>query len=142
MTLKKIISTVSKFLLVSVFGLSSCINAVEYGSPYAEYELKGRVTDEDSNPIPGIKVSLDDPQNRYNADTTDISGEFEFNKERIFPPGDRMKVFFQDIDGPENGGEFALDSLELDVYQIEEGSRWYKGAFKSDDVEIRLKKKE
>lgn len=142
MTLRKIFSTVSKFLLVSVFGLSSCIGAVEYGSPYAEYELKGRVTDEDSNPIPGIKVSLEHPSSIYEADTTDVSGEFEFNKERIFPPDDRMKVFFQDIDGPENGGEFALDSLELDVYQIEEGSRWYKGAFKSDDVEIRLKKKE
>ena len=56
---------------------------------------------------------------------------------------DKMKVFFQDIDGPDNGGEFALDSVEVKVYRIGEGDgNWFNGTFKSDDVEVRLKKKE
>ena len=43
----------------------------------------------------------------------------------------------------DNGGEFALDSVEVKVYRIGEGDgNWFNGTFKSDDVEVRLKKKE
>ena len=31
---------------------------VEYGTPYAEYEVKGRVSDAEGTPISGVRVSI------------------------------------------------------------------------------------
>ena len=36
------------------------VPAPEYGSPYAEYFVKGKVTDEAGNPIKGIAVTVPD----------------------------------------------------------------------------------
>ena len=143
--MKKFIAIISKFFLVTLFGLpQACIGLgrVEYGCPIVDYQLKGVVMDEDSNPIKGIKVSLEDPDG-YAENTTDASGQFAFDEKLTAFDIDKMKVFFQDIDGPDNGGEFALDSVEVKVYRIGEGDgNWFNGTFKSDDVEVRLKKKE
>ena len=39
------------------FSITSCGATDEYGSPYAEYELKGKVTDMNGDPIQGIEIN-------------------------------------------------------------------------------------
>lgn len=144
--MKKILAAVSKFLLVTLFGIpQACIQTTmcEYGCPTVDYQLKGTVMDEDMNPIEGIKVSITDSQNGYKADEmTDVSGEFAFNETIAGFSIDEVRVFFRDIDGSDGGGEFAPDSLKVSVHKVAEGDgNWHRGTFESDDVEIYLKKK-
>lgn len=145
--MRKLLAAISKFFLVSLFGIpQACFDdgtyVCEYGCPTVRYQLNGKVMDEDSNPVPGIKVSLEHPDNPYETDTTSVSGKFVLDELLGGFSLEKVRVYFTDVDGPDNGGEFAADSLDLEVYRIEEGDgNWYNGAFKSDDVEIRLKKK-
>ncbi|HIZ85235.1 MAG TPA: radical SAM-associated putative lipoprotein [Candidatus Coprenecus stercoravium] len=114
---------------------------VEYGVPYASYEIKGRVTDADGNPIKGIKVDM---LSEYDVDSagnitlypfyseedvlTDESGRFHVRNGDF--PSDSLSVGFSDIDGAENGGEFATKVITKAVEQVEEGSgNWDKGVF-------------
>ena len=52
-------------ILLSVLGFSSCNNSnkeesilVEYGSPYATLEVSGKVTNEETNPLENIQVTV------------------------------------------------------------------------------------
>lgn len=144
--MKKILAAVSKFFLVTLFGIpQACIQTTmcEYGCPTVDYQLKGTVMDEDMNPIEGIKVSIEDSRNGHVADDmTDVSGEFVFNETITGFSIDEVRVFFRDIDGSDGGGEFAPDSLKVSVHKVAEGDgNWHRGTFESDDVEIYLKKK-
>lgn len=144
--MKKILAIVSKFFLVTLFGIpQACIQTTmcEYGCPTVDYQLKGTVMDEDMNPIEGIKVSIEDSRNGHVADDmTDVSGEFAFNETITGFSIDEVRVFFRDIDGSDGGGEFAPDSLKVSVHKVAEGDgNWHRGTFESDDVEIYLKKK-
>ena len=54
-----------KFLLLCLGfkSLTACDTDIwngpaEYGTPYAEYEVKGRVSDSEGTPVSGIKVSM------------------------------------------------------------------------------------
>ena len=56
-----------KFLLLCLGfkSLTACDTDIwngpaEYGTPYAEYEVKGRVSDSEGTPVSGIKVSMGD----------------------------------------------------------------------------------
>ncbi|MCL2325677.1 MAG: radical SAM-associated putative lipoprotein [Proteobacteria bacterium] len=49
--------------VATVFTLTACI--VEYGTPYAEFSLKGKVTDSDGKPIPDISVAVVDPREKW-----------------------------------------------------------------------------
>ena len=55
-----------KFLLLCLGfkSLTACDTDIwngpaEYGTPYAEYEVKGRVSDSEGTPVSGIKVSME-----------------------------------------------------------------------------------
>ena len=49
---------------------------VEYGTPYAEYEVKGRVSDSEGTPVSGIKVSMGDEYGMDSVAVTDAEGRF------------------------------------------------------------------
>ena len=65
-----------KFLLVCLGfkSLTACevfYGTDEYGTPYAEYEAKGRVSDSEGTPISGIKVSMGDEYGMDSVAVTD-----------------------------------------------------------------------
>ena len=69
-----------KFLLVCLGfkSLTACevfYGTDEYGTPYAEYEAKGRVSDSEGTPISGIKVSMGDEYGMDSVAVTDAEGE-------------------------------------------------------------------
>ena len=144
--------------LLSMLGFSCSLDEpdeygstpVEYGTPHADYILKGTVTDEVGAPIKGIKTSLKEVYGHktgYCVDSiqTNESGNYQLKlgKESNFFK-ENVKLIVEDIDGEANGGEFLSDTLDIDyskAVKVGEGDqRWYEGTFEVV-TDIKLKKK-
>lgn len=85
----------------------------EYGSPHANYEIKGKVTDRLNNSIPNIQIELRDsvPSRGWaHCDTiyTNSAGEFVWQTGEF--PGMTFKLTAIDTDDESNGGLFARDT--------------------------------
>ena len=105
--------------LLSMLGFSCSLDEpdeygstpVEYGTPHADYILKGTVTDEAGTPIKGIKTSLkeiskdDTGTHVFGIDSiqTNESGNYQL-KNSGMPYDKRVKLVVEDIDGEANGG--------------------------------------
>jgi putative lipoprotein (rSAM/lipoprotein system) len=125
--MKKII-TKSLSILGFTIPMFGCDAPEMYGTPWADYEVKGKVLDADGDPIKGIKVSLIEDQ--YNSQSTQSleNGTFKVSLGTI--PFDKLKLTAQDIDGAENGGEFEEQTIELDFSKVEatgDKDAWYNG---------------
>ena len=88
--------------LFALFGMTlTCVAC--YGVEYTEYResfsASGRVVDSEGEPITGIKVSV---ANSHTA--TDESGWF-------FIRGYNTGIYFSDIDGEANGGNFKSRTI-------------------------------
>lgn len=147
-----IIVKVSRFLLPLLgFALIESCAKDMYGCPYADFEAKGKVSDEEGKGIQGIRViiSADSDGTDYSgtplADTlwTDHKGEYitkpGFVTER-FAYMDKLKLEFEDVDGAENGGEFQKVEIEVPVIQVEEGKGWYRGGYEAGADVTMIKK--
>lgn len=111
----------------------------EYGCPFAEYSVKGRVVDADKNPINNIEVLLDEFPWPVR---TDEDGSFHVSGE-AFPDMPTMTLRVTDTDGEENGGEFESKEVEVEMEHVETGDGgWYEGRYESEDVEIVLERKQ
>jgi putative lipoprotein (rSAM/lipoprotein system) len=136
---------------------------VEYGTPHADYIVKGLVTDEASTPIQGIKTSLkqtwqtDAGPYVFGIDSiqTNESGIYQLKSNGI-PAGQtkliiediaagQTKLIIEDIDGDANGGLFLSDTLDIDydkAVKTKEGDgRWYGGVYEIIQ-DVKLKKKQ
>ncbi len=138
--MKKII-TKSLSILGFTIPMFGCDAPEMYGTPWADYEVKGKVLDADGDPIKGIKVSLIEDQ--YNSQSTQSleNGTFKVSLGTI--PFDKLKLTAQDIDGVENGGQFEEKTVELDFSKIKytgESDGWYHGK-KSLEQDIVLEEK-
>lgn len=130
------------------FNVVSCGVEDEYGSPYAEFRVKGKVTDMNGNPIGGVGITLkstDDNKNLY-----PLAGDYEM----VMPPLTQedgsyditfnsfpehsLRIIAEDIDGPENG-PFKTDSIDVEVGDLEGGKSWYMGKAQVNAPDIKLK---
>lgn len=146
--MRSIIIKLIKILLpiLGVATVDSCIGRVEYGCPYADFHATGNVSDEDDKAIQGIRVvvSAENPGNYTGEPITDTvwtnhSGNYYSNFEE-FAYVKKVTLEFEDIDGPENGGEFQKVEIEVPVTQYKDGEGWYNGGFKSSADVTMLKK--
>jgi putative lipoprotein (rSAM/lipoprotein system) len=114
---------------------------VEYGMPYATYEIKGVVTDKKTDkPIPNIRIVK--PVYEEFGDTlyTDANGKYVFNFSD-FPENEKtFKLKAEDIDGFQNGGLFISEEIDVVITKadkVESGQGWYSGKFvKTKDIEL------
>ena len=135
--------------LLALLGFQSCDPAtifngpdmygsgpVEYGSPYADYIFKGEASDEQGNPIQGIRVVLfpyGEQEDTVCGDTlfTGADGKVEKRLEYNWVQENDIKVKFEDVDGAENGSfknkELVGDAVT--IKQTSEGKKWYMGEF-------------
>ncbi len=93
------------WLLATMAGLlginmSSCeLVAMEYGCPSANFNVKGKVTDPQGNPIPGIQVT-----GNWDNDITNASGDYSLSATADPPyPENTIQIVFADVDSSENG---------------------------------------
>jgi putative lipoprotein (rSAM/lipoprotein system) len=109
---KSLIKSFDKIIVVllAILGVfNSCSQPDEYGTPYADYELKGVVTDkETSKPIKNIRVIYQ----TYHSDTTytDAEGKYAFIYSAEL--GEYFYLKIEDIDGEENGGDFETQEVK------------------------------
>lgn len=116
-------TTILNYILV-LLGFATTTSSCEYGTLAMDFEVSGRVDNQDLTPIAGIKVSA------VEDDVTALTSE----DGSFFISGTGMGAFlkFEDIDGPENGGEYAVKTEEVKVEQVEKGSgHWYKGNYEA-----------
>ena len=140
-------------VLLTVLGFSCCSKdeyRCEYGSPNADYFIEGTVTDEEGNLINGILVSAesyddyDDGRHWYNhaSKKTNYTGEYSLSFRGYI--SNHTKLVIQDVDGEDNGGEFANDTIDIDresATKTKEGDGgWYGGVY-GITQNIQLKKK-
>ena len=152
-----------------LLGFASCEKALngwdlreEYGTPSVDFKVKGTVTDEDENPLEGIRVivrreannqprsnqSYVDDYGRYHLyggdDTlyTDVKGKYESSVMDAFAVAEQ-KVYFDDVDGNANGA-FKSDSVLVRTAPQkkfkESDGNWYDGGYEYT-VDVKLKKK-
>lgn len=107
---------------------------VEYGSPYAEYFVKGKVTDDAGKPIKGIAVTA--PDKSVDTVFTSADGSYELNGG--FFPVETIDVKFTDVDDEENGGWFATQEKHVALEQQKEGQGWYFGVFGALGVDVKM----
>ena len=153
-------------MLLSLLGIGGC-DILEnggddggmrlmYGTPTADWSIKGKVTDEDNNPIGGIQVILGSRQentssviydvNYFPIDTliTGSDGTYSMSNDRNgrnHYPVKTLQVDVKDIDGPDNGGEFNDSQIVIRDIRYEGGSVWYKGRAEIQVPDFVLKKK-
>ena len=116
--------------LLGFVSFTDCMTQM-YGAPYVDLTVKGTVTDQKGNPIPGILVTIPE----LGADQkTDASGKVELTTTlggTIQLQG--FNLVFKDIDGPENGGSFAADTLynkDMEIKKVSGGhGDWHEGSY-------------
>ena len=135
------------YLMLSLLGFSACGNAPldMYGSPTVDFMAKGKVTDSEGTPIKGIVVSSTGLHSFVDgaglSAVTDENGAFVTNTIKEF--GVRGTLVFTDVDGAENGGDFATcekDLSKLPQTQLKEGEGWYRGEYEVT-ADVKLNKK-
>ena len=134
--------------MLGVAAVDSCevVGRVEYGCPYADFRSNGVVTDGEDKPIQGIRVvvSAENPGNYTGEPISDTvwtthSGQY-YCKYEEFAYVKNVKLEFEDVDGPENGGEFQKVEIEIPVTQYKDGESWYSGGFEANADVTMLKK--
>lgn len=136
---KKKIGMTGKIItaLLALLGFSLAGCREEYGCPYVNFHVSGRVVDAQANPIPGIEITADE----YGSTRSDSQGYFTIEENYASLPG---KICCTDRDGEENGGEFLPEEVDLEgrFVQTAKGSGWYEGAYKAELGEVTLTKAE
>ena len=130
------------------FSVTSCGATDEYGSPYAEYELKGKVTNMNGDPIQGIELNYGGIYNNvlfssyisemYKSPQTQKDGSYDIKFEDS--PMGIVRIIAKDIDGPENGS-FETDSIDVKIEGFEGGKSWFNGKAEVNIPDIKLKEK-
>jgi len=120
----------------------SFISREEYGCPYVEYKVSGRVVDENGEPVKGIGVyptresnaAYWDPQYAGDqADTTGVDGRFEISSIAHRQP---EKLIVIDTDGLENG-KYSDTEVAITPKQVKIGDgKWYDGSYEATDIEV------
>ena len=126
-----------------------------YGTPHADYQFSGTVTDESGSPVSGIKVSAKNVYRRYDSTLietygvdstlTDSKGKYAVEGEAFL--GEHiLKLIVEDLDGEANGGNFMNDTIDIDfdnakkVKEPDKDDYWSDGTF-AITQDIKLKKK-
>jgi len=144
--------------LLAIFGFANCETPTEYGSPHANFEFKGNITDSiTGKPIENIRIQVVDSGSVSHNDTlytygftvstgySASTGKYDLNASKECPE-DSVTYYLKvdDIDGIQNGGEFESKKIAVTIKESEwSGTKtegWVIGK-ESKTQDIKLKKK-
>ena len=134
--------------LLAIFGFAACEPMAEYGTPSADFIIKGTLTDSiSSTSVPNIRIIRGDYATYsyplFDTIYTDATGKYKMsvNSFPVESPTFHLKV--DDVDGTQNVGDFQSKTVEVVFISsdwIEKKSGWYAGKAQKT-VDIKLKKK-
>lgn len=122
------------------FGCSGGDEPVMYGSPTADFEVKGMVTDADGNAVKGAEVRVTAPEASsgvysHGNDKTEESGAYSVDGV-ISSPKEKVKVVCIPADGT-----LEADSTVVTLKKVSDGDgNWNEGKGEAT-VNFKLKKK-
>ena len=129
--------------ILVLLGFASCIGGEtpdEYGSPYAKYEIKGKVVDSGLNPVPDARIIVKQGRvregNGFTLSMTDTvyttkDGTYLYKEEGLT---EVFRIVCEDT-----SGECKSDSTDI-IPKTTGGKGWYWGS-SSDEANFELKKK-
>ncbi len=111
----------------------------EYGTPYADFQVQGKVTDTQQESLKDMQVAIEISNNGYSGlrDTlyTNESGEYHWKGSAI--PCDSAKVVVNDTTG-----KYTSDSTKVALsYDRTKADDWYEGVATAE-ADFELKEKE
>lgn len=107
----------------------------EYGTPYADYVVSGKVTDEHGEPLKGIAVTAPD---EWPKDTVYTAEDGRYELGGVFFPDDEIMVKYFDVDEEENGGWFKDQQLKVALEKQSSGESWYCGVYAASEVDVKM----
>ncbi|MDR2890310.1 MAG: radical SAM-associated putative lipoprotein [Alistipes sp.] len=121
--------------LLALLGFAGCDDFGEqrdmYGTPHAEFEFKGAVTNEYNAPLRDVKIVVKSGwnDNEIAVGITDSRGEYDIEFGDMGGSGITFSVVAEDIDGEANGGKFATETetIEIEKEDYVGGDGWYIG---------------
>lgn len=136
--------------VLALLGYTSCDSSetdgetpVEYGTPYAKYEIKGKVTDKDTKAaVEGARVIVKPmqwksdetfPPQAFDTLKTDKGGDYLYQNEMTVT--DRYRVVCEDP-----SGTLKADSAIVEM-DPQGGEGWYQGS-DSQEVNFELEKRQ
>lgn len=133
---------------LGLLGISAAVSSCEdiiggmkcyYGCPTMTYEVKGKVLDsETGKPVPGIKVTHYDYEGAQGI-LTEKDGTFLLQDSDF--PQDTLHIHFKDIDGKDNGGQYAAQEVVVNLDQVQEGDgEWNCGTYAASGVTVKMVK--
>jgi putative lipoprotein (rSAM/lipoprotein system) len=134
-------------LLLSLLGFTSAciiIGGAEYGTPHADFIVRGSVVSErDNKAIKNIMVTMRDTASVYYRDSinTNLTGSYVL-KVTGFPLSKSFEIELKDIDGAENGEFQNLDTIiEFKDPVFTGGNKhWYNGQTEKEfNIKLRPK---
>ena len=140
-------------MLLALLGVSAtgCITPCMYGSPSADWSVKGKVIDEQGEGVEGLQVVVSNyfpnsaeviyDVNEKPLDTLRTGRDGTYGLDGQGFPLNQLKIKVEDIDGEAGGGEFADVSLVLHDIKFEDGKGWYEGHAEINVPDIIVKKK-
>jgi FlaG/FlaF family flagellin (archaellin) len=103
---------IKKSLAYILTGSFTIILAACYGTPVEmEYTKTIKTTDDNENPIAGLKVTLSQNGTKIDSATTDNAGFVDFYD--VYTDNQDYEVSIQDVDGNENLGIFKDSVFDL-----------------------------
>lgn len=132
--------------LVSLLGFTSCgsflvkYGAPEYGCPYARWDVNGKISDEENNPIENAQVIVRSPKAGQIRDTlySDEEGLYRGSYPGVFPYSkDSIDIVVRDT-----AGVYASDSVRVavkyDKSEVADGDSWNGGtAYIQQDFQLK-----
>ena len=141
-------------MLLALLGMSatSCfLTPCMYGSPSADWTVKGKVIDDAGNPVAGLQVVLGNlyesnenviyDQEFWPLDTLKTGTDGLYAVDQHGFPLNCLRIDVHDIDGKAGGGEYADASLIVRDFEFEGGKGWYEGHADINIPDIIVKKK-
>lgn len=134
--------------LLTLLGFSNCEKQFNevclYGQPYARYDIKGTILDEEGNKLAGMDVTVkfvyEFDGEEYSTDqgrehtTTDLQGNYECQGSYT---NEDIRIVVEDP-----GGVYAADSVMVKLERIEEGKDDWCIGTDVGRADFRLKKLE
>ena len=155
--IKKYFRVAGGFLL-ALLGFSSCdtkplddelarpiespdIYYTAYGVPLASYHIYGKVKSSSSRKaIKGIQVQAISTFGGLSTPVyTDSDGKYSFVTSYA-SSGNNITINFKDVDGPDNGGEYASGSITVTPKKISQGDGFSKIEYEAE-ANVKMKKK-
>ena len=135
--------------LLAILGFAACEPMAEYGTPSAEFIIKGTVTDSVSSiPIPNIRIIRGDSTSYsyplFDTIYTDATGKYEMSVNAFPVESPTFQLKADDIDGTQHGGDFQSKTVQVVFTSTDwtetKSTPWFVGkAQKTVDFKLRKK---